>query len=140
MLDSWERHEVEKSGKIRVVVVDESEEVRQRVRAFLERRPDVEIVAEFSDGYLLVNHAKELRPDLVITNVHAPRMSGIEYTLALRETMPDTHFVVFTDLAGAALLKKASEDAVVYVDELQLAERLSREIQRLFPGRFGPRE
>jgi DNA-binding NarL/FixJ family response regulator len=132
-----EGEEVRKGSKIRVVVVDDSEEVLKGIRSFLEGHREIEVVGEFRDGYHLVDKAKELRPDLIITNIHAPRMSGIEYTLALRETMPNTRFIVFTDLAGSAALKKASEEAVVCADESQLAERLDREIRRLFPGSFG---
>ena len=117
-----------------MIVVNDSIEVLKAIRAFLATHRGVEIVGEFSNGLDLVERAAKLQPDLVITNIHIPRVDGIEYTLPLRESLPATRFLAFVDLAGSFELSHTPEDAVIYMDQQQLAERLDREIRRLFPG------
>lgn len=119
-----------------MIVVDDSVEVLKAIRSFLSTHREIEIVGEFRHGFDLAEKAVDLRPDLVITNIHGPRIGGIEYTLPLRESLPQTHFVVFVDLAGSFELGPAARDAVVYIDRQQLAERLDREIRRLFPDKL----
>lgn len=116
-----------------MVLVDDAVEALKAIRAFLATHREIEIVGQFRHGLDFAEKAAQLRPDLVITNIHTPRVGGIEYTLPLREALPQTHFVVFVDLAGSFGLSDAPPDAVVYIDERQLAERLDREIRRLFP-------
>ncbi len=86
------------TGKpIRVVVVDDSAVDLGALCSFLKTQSQIEVVGTAKNGIELLKIVEELRPDLVITDLHLPRMNGIECTLRLRETKPDTRFNVFTD-------------------------------------------
>jgi DNA-binding NarL/FixJ family response regulator len=129
------------SGKtIRVVVVDDSPKDLNALCSFLRRQERIEIVGTASNGVELMNIAENLRPDLVITDLHMPRLSGIECTLRLRELMPQTRFIVFTDLNAPFTESECAEPgADFYLYKEHMPERVLTAIRRLFPGLVQPK-
>jgi DNA-binding NarL/FixJ family response regulator len=119
---------------IRVVVVDDSPVDLKALCDFLGKQEQIEIVGTASNGVELMSVAEGLRPDLVITDLHMPRLSGIECTLRLRELMPQTRFIVFTDLNAPFTERECAEPgADVYLYKEQMPERVMTAIHRLFP-------
>jgi DNA-binding NarL/FixJ family response regulator len=75
---------------IKILLADDNKLVRDGLRALLEREPDMEVIAEASDGREAVDLAHELRPDVVIMDVGMPRLDGIEATAELILSLPET--------------------------------------------------
>ena len=124
---------------IRVVVVDDSAADLDALCSFLRTLNRIEIVGTAKNGIELLKIVKALRPDLVITDLHLPRMSGIECTLQLRETMPETRFVVFTDLNRPFTEADCAEPgADFYLYKEHMPERVVTAIHRLFPDLAQP--
>lgn len=109
---------------IRVLLVDDHALFRGGIRMLLSRLEEFEVVGEASDGLDGVKRARQLRPDIVLLDLHMPGISGREAVKALAEELPDTRVVMLTvseeadDLieclrAGAAgyLLKNIDVDA-----------------------------
>lgn len=71
---------------IRIVIADDHELVRTGFRKILESEPDLEVVAEASDGGEAVEAALLYRPDVVLMDVRMPRLDGIEAARALSAT------------------------------------------------------
>ncbi|HJN16277.1 MAG TPA: response regulator transcription factor [Armatimonadota bacterium] len=67
----------------RVLLADDHRMVVEGLRGILE--PEFEIVGTVEDGHALVEAAKELRPDVVITDISMPLLNGIEAAEKLRE-------------------------------------------------------
>ena len=65
---------------VRVLIVDDSELVREGFRMVLDFDPGVEIVGEAADGLTAVADAERLRPDVVLMDVRMPQLDGIEAT------------------------------------------------------------
>jgi DNA-binding NarL/FixJ family response regulator len=74
---------------IRVLIADDHGIVRGGVRLLLDRQPDMEVVAEASDGLEAVHLALRERPDLCVLDVAMPRMTGIQATHEIRAHAPD---------------------------------------------------
>ncbi len=67
---------------IRVMLVDDHEMVRLGLKSYLNLQPDVEVVAEASDGEEGLAKALEVKPDVVVMDLVMPKMTGVEATLA----------------------------------------------------------
>ncbi|RPJ48546.1 MAG: DNA-binding response regulator [Betaproteobacteria bacterium] len=120
------------SGKLRVLLVDDHQLFRSGVKALLARQADIEVVGEAADGLDGVQQARQLRPDVILLDLHMPGVSGREAVKALAEDLPGTRVLMLTvsedadDLldtlhAGAAGYLLKNIDAEYFVDAIRRA-------------------
>ncbi|MGA2661219.1 MAG: LytTR family DNA-binding domain-containing protein [Verrucomicrobiota bacterium] len=84
--------------KLRLLIVDDEALARARIRKFLAREPDLEILGECSNGPEAIAFIGEHRPDLVFLDVQMPEVSGFDVLRALpAETWPAVVFVTAHD-------------------------------------------
>lgn len=81
-------------SKLRVVVADDHRPVHDLVKRILE--PEFEVVRAVSDGEELVEAVTELEPDVIVTDISMPGMSGIEALRKLHEADAVPPSVVLT--------------------------------------------
>jgi DNA-binding NarL/FixJ family response regulator len=79
-----------------ILIADDSEMVRTKIRQALERDTPFEVCAEAADGTAAVSKAKELEPDLIILDVRMPGLNGIEVAGILRYALPKLRIVLVT--------------------------------------------
>ena len=65
---------------VRVLIADDQELVRTGLRMILDAQPDIEVVAEASDGREAVELARTLRPDVCLIDIRMPVLDGLEAT------------------------------------------------------------
>jgi two-component system CitB family response regulator len=75
---------VEQPGVLRVLVVDDDFSVAALHRAYLESMPSFAVVAEAHSARQALRAVEELRPDLVLLDIHLPDMSGLDVLQRLR--------------------------------------------------------
>ncbi|MBI5233624.1 MAG: chemotaxis response regulator protein-glutamate methylesterase [Deltaproteobacteria bacterium] len=75
------------TGKIRVLIVDDSSFMRKAISGMLREDPVIEVCGEARDGLEAIEKVASLRPDVVTMDIEMPRMDGIE---ALRNIMERT--------------------------------------------------
>lgn len=83
---------------IRVLLVDDQQLVRAGFRLILERDPDIEVIAEASDGRKAVDLIRLHRPDVALMDVRMPEVDGIEATRAVVDdpALASTRVLVLT--------------------------------------------
>lgn len=81
---------------IRILLADDHTIVRQGLRSMLEETGECEVVAEAADGTVAVEQALLTRPDVIVTDLSMPRLSGLEVVKRVREQLPATAALVLT--------------------------------------------
>lgn len=87
------------AGKLKVMLVDDHEIVRQGLRALLEAEEDIEVVAEADSGTRAVSLASVHRPDVIVMDVRMPEGSGVEACRAIRDERPDAQVIMLTSFS-----------------------------------------
>lgn len=82
--------------KYSVFIAEDHTILREGVRSLLATNPELDIVGEAADGREATERARELQPDLLITDLSMPRMSGIEAVRAIKKASPGTKILVLT--------------------------------------------
>ena len=82
---------------MRVIIADDSELLRERIRALLKPFENVEIVGEAADGTTATSMVKELNPDLVLLDIRMPELNGIETLKEIRKSGSRSTICVLTN-------------------------------------------
>lgn len=82
--------------KIRVLIVDDHQVVRQGFAVFLRAFPDLEFVGEAVNGLEAVELAGKLQPHVILMDMIMPRMNGIDATRAIRDAYPAVRVIALT--------------------------------------------
>lgn len=100
-----------RTGSALILVVERDPQVRELEAYFLN---EAGFTVEFaSDGLIALDRAKELRPDIIITEVLVPRMDGLALCRAVKQeaVLGKTVVLVFSILAVQSRAKEAGADA-----------------------------
>ncbi|MCC4116606.1 response regulator transcription factor [Aromatoleum toluclasticum] len=97
------------SAPIRVLLVDDHALFRSGIKSLLQRHPEFEIVGEAGDGMEGVKRAAQLKPDVVLLDLHMPGLSGRDAAAMMADETPDSHVLMLT----------VSEDAEDLIETLR---------------------
>jgi signal transduction histidine kinase/ActR/RegA family two-component response regulator len=84
------------AGRLRVLLADDHEIVRQGLVSLLSEEHRVEIIGEAANGREAVDLADQLAPDVVIMDVSMPVVNGEEATRQIKTHRPQTRVVAFS--------------------------------------------
>jgi CheY-like chemotaxis protein len=73
----------------RILVVEDHEPFRRFIRLELQKRPELRVIGEVSDGLKAVQQAEELQPDLILLDIGLQNLNGIEAAKRIRTVAPD---------------------------------------------------
>lgn len=93
--------------RFRVLIVDDYAPWRQFVRAALQKKTELEIVGESSDGLQAIQQAEELRPDLILLDLGLPTLDGIEAARRLRKLLPLSRIVFVSQESSPDIVQEA---------------------------------
>jgi DNA-binding NarL/FixJ family response regulator len=111
---------------VRVLLVDDYQPWRQFVCSVLQKRPELEIVGEVSDGLEAVQQAAELHPDVILLDIGLPSLNGIEAARRLRKISPDSRILFVSQESSADVMQEAlSTGARGYVVKATASDLLS---------------
>jgi NarL family two-component system response regulator LiaR len=137
----------EAAEKIKVLIVDDHQVVRQGLRTFLELTEDITVIGEAGDGLTAVEMARQLEPDVVLMDLVMPRLDGIAAIRQVKAVSARSKVIALTSFteddkvfpaiqAGASsyLLKDVSPDDLVeairaaYQGEARLHPEIARKL------------
>ena len=114
--------------KISCIIIDDENPARGLIKAFLEKKDNIEILAEANNGFDAVKIIDQHKPDLIFLDIQMPRLNGFE-VLELIHHKPK---VIFTTAYDQYALKAFEENAVDYLLKPFSFERFSNSLDRVF--------
>ena len=116
---------------MKVLLADDHSMVRQGIRTYLESK-SVEIIGEAVNGLLAVKMADELKPDVVIMDIHMPELTGIEATRRILFNDPDIRILVLTAYDTPAyvhaLLEAGADGFILKTAEFEVLYQALQEV------------
>lgn len=100
---------------IRIVLAEDQAMVRGALVALLKLEPDFEIVAEAADGQEAWDLVQRHQPDLVVSDIEMPKMTGLELAQRIHASQNEsskTRVVIVTTFARAGYLRRALDAGV----------------------------
>jgi DNA-binding NarL/FixJ family response regulator len=120
-------------SKVKILVADDHDIVRQGLRALLESQSGWEVCAEAVTGREAVKKAEESKPDVVVMDISMPELNGLEATRLILKAVPQAEVLILTmhdseelirevldaGARGYVLKSDAGRDLVAAVDALR---------------------
>ncbi|TMN33991.1 response regulator transcription factor [Pseudoalteromonas sp. S2755] len=92
---------------IKVFIVEDQALVRGAIAALLSLDKEIEVVGEAENGQIAKEKLAKLTPDIVLTDIEMPQVTGLELTQHLQQKMPDTKVVIMTTFSKAGYIRRA---------------------------------
>lgn len=123
-------------SKIKVLIADDHELIRQGVRSILHSEPNTRVVGEAVSGVQAVEQTLKLKPDVVVMDLAMPELNGIEATRRIRAANPSTQVIVLTMHDSEIMVRRVlSAGASGYVLKSELANKLKTALRVVHRGR-----
>lgn len=118
-------------NKTTCVIIDDEEPARTLIRTYLQEFPQVEILAECSDGFCGIKAINEHKPRFVFLDIQMPRLTGFE-VLELLEYRP---IIIFTTAYDQYAIKAFEQNALDYLLKPFSADRFATAVNKVLERR-----
>jgi len=120
---------------IRVVVAEDQAMLLGALAALLDIENDIEVIARARDGEEALAVTRRERPDVLLTDIEMPKMTGLELAAAVRQEQLPTRVIILTTFARSGYLRRALDaGASGYLLKDSPAEQLANAIRRVHAG------
>ena len=126
---------VENIVTIRILLIDDHWEVRERLRILLMKEPDFQLVGEAADSAEALEVFKKSSTDLVIMDLNIPEISGIETAKQILAYLPNTRIIIVSMQSDPHYVKEAFKTGVTgYLLKDCAFEELSEAVHTVVDG------
>lgn len=120
---------------IRVVVAEDQGMVLGALVALLEIEKDIEVVGRAQDGQDGQDVCFKTMPDVLVTDIEMPGMTGLELAASVKKALPKTRIIILTTFARAGYLRRALDSgATGYLLKDAPSEKLADAVRRVHAG------
>jgi DNA-binding NarL/FixJ family response regulator len=84
------------SKKIRILIADDQQLVREGLRLLLDLTPDIEVAAEVKNGLEALDQVGKIKPDVILMDVQMPEMDGITAARKIHKDHPRIGIIILT--------------------------------------------
>jgi two-component system response regulator DesR len=120
---------------IRVLLAEDQAMVRGALAALLRLESDIDVVACVGDGVQALSAVESLKPDLLLTDIEMPGLTGLELAQRVRDQGHNCKVVILTTFARPGYLRRALDaGACGYLLKDAPAERLADALRRVHRG------
>jgi DNA-binding NarL/FixJ family response regulator len=121
---------------VRVLVVEDYQPFRRLVCSTLSELPNLQIIAEVSDGLDAVRKAEELQPELILIDVGLPTLNGIEAARRIRTLSSDSRIIFVSQESDPSIVQEALNlGASGYVAKGMVASDLNAAVDAVLDSR-----
>jgi two-component system response regulator DesR len=120
---------------IRVLIAEDQTMLRGALAALLELEPDISIVGQAANGREAQKLTRELKPDVIVSDIEMPEMTGLEFAAWLKESENKSRVIILTTFARPGYLRRALDaGARGYLLKERPASELAEAIRRVHSG------
>lgn len=120
---------------IRVLLAEDQAMMRGALAALLGLEPDIEVLATVADGESAVREAHRLQPDILVTDIEMPGLSGLDVAQRVQRFDRPCKVVILTTFARAGYLRRAMDAGVAgYLIKDAPAEQLAAALRAVHGG------
>lgn len=84
------------SGKIKIVIADDQELIRDSLKIVLSANPDMEVIDTVADGREVICSVRKEKPDVILMDVRMPGMDGVSCSQIIKENHPQIKLIILT--------------------------------------------
>jgi two-component system response regulator DesR len=123
------------TASIRVALAEDQTMVLGALSALLDLEPDITVVATSSNGREALDSVRRLTPDVLVTDIEMPQMTGLELAAALHADHPTVRTIILTTFARPGYLRRAMDaGARGYLLKDRPAKELAEAVRRVHRG------
>ena len=120
---------------IRVLLAEDQAMVRGALAALLRLEPDIDVVGSAADGEEAWRAVQQLKPDILVTDIEMPGVTGIELAQRVQRYELPSRVVIVTTFARAGFLRRALDAGVSgYLLKDAPAEQLADALRKVHRG------
>ena len=120
---------------IRVLLAEDQAMVRGALAALLKLESDLDVVGSFGDGEEAWNAIDRLKPDVILTDIEMPKLTGLELAQRVRDRGLECKVVILTTFARPGYLRRALDaGASGYLLKDAPAEKLADALRKVHRG------
>ena len=122
-------------NKLRILLAEDHQTVREGVKLIINSQPDMEVVGEADNGNVAITLAQKNTPDIIVIDISMPELNGLKATKKLKQVCPDTKVLTLTRHTDDAYLQQLIKaGASGYVLKQSAATELIRAIHTVAEG------
>lgn len=120
---------------IRVLLAEDQTMLRGALAALLDLEPDITVIAQAANGHEALKLARDLAPDVIVTDIEMPLKTGLELASDLNLAESRARVIILTTFARPGYLRRALDaGARGYLLKERPASELAEAIRRVHSG------